>query len=665
MSKCGENRQKKSFLEIPCSSLPYLVALGVFVCSVTTTGAQSFDWAAYYSLQGRFFNGTAQQDFVFRLNDAVRKPETYSFNTFHHTGSSHVPGGTNAAGDLIPPGGFDPVLKLYDIGGSQPVLVAENDDGFWPEDNRDALLTWQFPSTRGGYLNSPIHASNYRLNLRAYDGTLGTLDQKWAVDLRGPAVGSNGPATTGMVLREFPGSASALNLAGGSLRFGSYCPDGVFCDLGNPDPAMVELGPGGFTDIHELVVGQAPPGAVFGSGHGVLNLHDTTLQDVSAIVGASAGSRGQVTMTDNAIWRVPFGGPGVTIGDDGDGHLLIERGSVADFSSVRIGAAGSGDGFVDVDGPASRLKVLGALEVGQNISPVAGSGTLNIANNARVEKAVGGSVLIRPTGIVNLTSGGVLDPPGLVSNTGLVRVNGSGSIVANPFQNAGTVQVDVGQLTITGDSVFEGSSLVSLPLSAPCTHMHRHPLEVSGAAGIDGRLNIASSSIPDPARGIADDFVLISAGIINGWFSDVTYDSILLVPDKGLDANGSFRSHQGNGLFRNLTYSPTDVVLTNYLALEGDANGDGIVNAMDLNAIALNWQSTSGVDWLEGDFNQDGQVNAEDLNALGINWGRHASSIICAPLAAAVPEPTALILAALALPFCLWANGRRRPLRRK
>jgi hypothetical protein len=72
--------------------------------------------------------------------------------------------------------------------------------------------------------------------------------------------------------------------------------------------------------------------------------------------------------------------------------------------------------------------------------------------------------------------------------------------------------------------------------------------------------------------------------------------------------------------------------------LNGDANLDGAVNAMDLNALGINWQQT--VDpWSQGDFNADGIVNAADLNLLAINWQQTI------PMAAqAVPEPAALLL---------------------
>ena len=67
------------------------------------------------------------------------------------------------------------------------------------------------------------------------------------------------------------------------------------------------------------------------------------------------------------------------------------------------------------------------------------------------------------------------------------------------------------------------------------------------------------------------------------------------------------------------------------LAIPGDANEDGKVDAADLNAIGLNWQM-SGKTRSDGDFNDDGEVNAADLNILALNWQFGVGE-------AAVPEP--------------------------
>lgn len=55
------------------------------------------------------------------------------------------------------------------------------------------------------------------------------------------------------------------------------------------------------------------------------------------------------------------------------------------------------------------------------------------------------------------------------------------------------------------------------------------------------------------------------------------------------DGKGSFRSHYGNGLFRNITYTATTVKLQNLLAIEGDTDGDGDTDTADLTTGIINF----------------------------------------------------------------------------
>src|SRR5262249_15997067 len=76
-------------------------------------------------------------------------------------------------------------------------------------------------------------------------------------------------------------------------------------------------------------------------------------------------------------------------------------------------------------------------------------------------------------------------------------------------------------------------------------------------------------------------------------------------------------------------------VLIRY-TLYGDANLDGVVNALDFNAVANNF-GTGGKFWSQGDFNYDGTVNTLDFTALAGNFG--SALLADAPLGSLVPEP--------------------------
>jgi hypothetical protein len=68
----------------------------------------------------------------------------------------------------------------------------------------------------------------------------------------------------------------------------------------------------------------------------------------------------------------------------------------------------------------------------------------------------------------------------------------------------------------------------------------------------------------------------------------------------------------------------------------GDANLDGIVNALDFNAVATNFGISSSGLWSQGDFNYDGAVNTADFMAMAQNFGE----VLASPApGTVVPEP--------------------------
>ena len=62
------------------------------------------------------------------------------------------------------------------------------------------------------------------------------------------------------------------------------------------------------------------------------------------------------------------------------------------------------------------------------------------------------------------------------------------------------------------------------------------------------------------------------------------------------------------------------------MCIRDSSNGDGVVNAIDLNQVGLNWQNSACGGWSDGDFNGDGIVNATDLNFVGLNWQQVAAA---------------------------------------
>ena len=101
-----------------------------------------------------------------------------------------------------------------------------------------------------------------------------------------------------------------------------------------------------------------------------------------------------------------------------------------------------------------------------------------------------------------------------------------------------------------------------------------------------------------------------------------------------------------------------DAFLRQIGSLPGDANLDGKDDAMDLNAVGTNWQSTDLTSWADGDFNGDGRSDAQDLNDLGIYWQMTADDFANQAAASAVPETSAGLY--LLVGLMSWLGLRRR-----
>ena len=89
--------------------------------------------------------------------------------------------------------------------------------------------------------------------------------------------------------------------------------------------------------------------------------------------------------------------------------------------------------------------------------------------------------------------------------------------------------------------------------------------------------------------------------------------------------------------------------------VDGDANGDGKVDINDLTIVLTNYGRTAMV-WSQGDFNDDGKVDINDLTIVLANYNQ---TLNASGRVAAVPEPSSVLLLALAH-FGLLAGARRR-----
>lgn len=147
--------------------------------------ASSLASAANFSFTGSFAADDSVQLFSFTLAST----DTVTLRTYSYAG------GINGAGIVVPRGGFDPILSLFDNAG---VLINENDDGF-SNVPTDPVTGQQFDS----YLFTKLAAGTYTVSITQFDNF------------------ANGPSLSNGFIRT------------GSSNFTSefVCSNGRFCDI--------------------------------------------------------------------------------------------------------------------------------------------------------------------------------------------------------------------------------------------------------------------------------------------------------------------------------------------------------------------------------------------------------------------------------------------------
>jgi T5SS/PEP-CTERM-associated repeat protein len=371
--------------------LASIVILAQNVCPVVKA-------AAYYSFTGSFSDGSETQNFLFNLSSNLPSTEPFSLRTWQYSG------GTSAAGDFIASGGFDPILSLYD---STPSLIAQNDDIDFGTGQRDSLITWTTPG-----VPDPIPAGDYRLELVAYNGTLGGRLPHWAVDLIGPV---DEMSLTGISSLSGTGASIVSTLKFGTTTRGT---------------ATVQIGAGQNLVISSnLVVGK--------TGTGVLTCSGGAIASGNSSLGYDSGSNGSVTLSGGAQWTPNT----VWLGLSGSGEMIIENESWAEcFGDAYMSYFSSADSEVTVSGQNSVWIVHGDLEVGDG-----GTGTLWITNQGQVNSTAIGSAArdvvgddATAVGTVHVNDGGSLWQTDtlVVGNhgQGIVSISNGGKITT--FGNA-------------------------------------------------------------------------------------------------------------------------------------------------------------------------------------------------------------------------------------
>jgi hypothetical protein len=242
-----------------------------------------------------------------------------------------------------------------------------------------------------------------------------------------------------------------------------------------------------------------------------------------------------------------------------------------------------------------------------------------------------------PTGFLDFDS--TVNVNNTISGTGALTKNGSGTLVVNAIRVA-TLSFGGGAIKLNPDGGPNGVSRAT-------------------ALSVGGKLDLNNNSIVvdyDPALNLTA-FQDLRSAIIAGrnggdWKGGSGITSALAAAKVGSQHPTAIgygdAAALGIGSFNGQTFTDNSVVIASY-TLAGDANLDGVVNALDFNAVATNFGAVSPV-WTQGDFDFDNDVSTSDFTVMAQNFGLTTAGAGGASLGSVVPEPATLLIApALAL----------------
>ncbi|WP_428939427.1 dockerin type I domain-containing protein [Fontivita pretiosa] len=305
-----------------------------------------------------------------------------------------------------------------------------------------------------------------------------------------------------------------------------------------------------------------------------------------------------------------------------------------------------------------RYRSTNSTNFNSTVNVTAGTGTIQITGNATFGAASTNTL----TGTLRLANTLTVIPVGASFTGGGALRNNNGSILR---LNDGVVSSDLGVLVqndgtiqLATDTAAGQAQLVDFQQTAiGAANMQLggsglndfDRITVLGNASIDGHLQLGLIAAYNPSYLVQHE--IISAISVTGMFDTVG----------GLIVNAN--------KYLAVTYDPNSVLVT--AAIPGDANLDGLVNVLDLDVLAQNWQ-LSGRSWVTADFDGSGRVNIRDLYLLATHWGFGLLAPSSSPadlqamlsergLPATVPEPAVgAVLALLGVFGSSCARLRRR-----
>ena len=390
------------------------------------------------------------------------------------------------------------------------------------------------------------------------------------------------------------------------------------------------------------------------------------------------GGDDTVTLDMSGGSLIPSGGISVDLGTSSRGDSLIISGGTTD-DSVTLG-----DSTIQINGNtinyANAESV--ALDLGQGSDQLSTSGTIHTPLQLNLN---GDSLTLTPncalpsgtdvtinSGVLNLAQTSQSVDAFASAAAGSVQLGGAtlsvgnnngGATFAGSITGTGTIiKNGTAAWTLTGSGSFAGLFAVNagtVLISNPDALGTGTALTISNSARVNltsnlgsalslAGLSIAPAAVMDIANNdLAIDYTgasilpavqsLLDSGFANGaWTgSGIRSSTAAASGNSGpamrpgaMESSAVFSSFPA--LFGNQTVDGSAVLI--HYAIAGDSSVNGVVNALDFNALASNFGST-GQSWMTGDFNYDGVVDSSDFLMLANNFSAGARGRRPAPSA--------------------------------
>jgi MYXO-CTERM domain-containing protein len=517
--------------------------------------------------------------------------------------------------------------------------------------------------------------------------------------------GSGATGSTASGIGQSNNSAANLVFAGGTL---SYTGTGVSTDR------LFSIGPGGGA------IDSSGTGALVFTNTGSDLSTDAVAHNGSTNSGSNVVSISSAGMTDLAIGEVvtgtgiPAGDTIAYVNDDAGTITLNSPATATGTPSLTFGPVGrtltlTGTSLAanTIDSTLSDSAGGGPLSLAKS---GLGSWTINSVNSYSGSTTVNvGTLTISPTATIgtssptigpigNLINDGSISAPSL-NNSGVV-VNNNSLTITNTFTNSGTFYNNTtfsqtstlnasGNITNTGTTTIGGAQYWSPGGTFTNTSgITTFQTDADGGSPSDANLSVSVSGgsisltsdqhwagvtlAPASGNSFAGTLDVENNRLFIHYGGSDPISSIISYLDSGY-AGGAWT---GTGIISstaaaNARYSlgyadsadagdpahlAPNTIEVEYTLL-GDANLDGVVNAIDFGILAANFnKGVTG--WDQGDFNYDNVVNAIDFGDLAANFNRGAVGVnesgdwaaldafaAANGLLADVPEPAGFVLA--------------------